>query len=369
MMTATLETPTKKPQPREEPQLVFAQGIHPTRMEALTRAFGLGRRMALSTMPELLACPLHDDRQLEAEWSKGAATVPPRSRKGANDGGYDIFVAGRENGFFGIPSEKPADGVLAEIWLEGRQEGAAKAAKADQVELSFARGFRTGTEGQETERGPVLAAWQRGFLAGNGLEDKLIEKEDEHEGHRERILHAAYNRGWRMADSLPADALDCPYLSESEEEQMWFLGVEDRQEGKRRKNAIPLPCPFKPGSASAKIFDLLAKFEEPVEEGFIVETTGLPARTVGNLLREYVNPYHSAPLRRAGISFLQKDGKWSLKKVKADPNAKRVRNAKRCPKRKGRVGPKDGNRRKAAWRGKRRGSARRRPARGFTPTR
>ena len=321
-MTMQVKTPTTV---APTLSIVSAPGIRPTRMEM--------RKHALNMLPEFLICPFHGDEALEAEWRKGTESIPKRSGKNVEDGGYDAFVAGRELGLMGIPSEKPDEDARAALWLEGRQEGAAKAAKSDQSELSFARGFRAGTEDIQTKRGPYPEEWNRGFRVGSGLRDVLVSEEDcQKEGHEDHVRKAAYDRGWKMALSIPESSLECPYPSQGNLEEQWFLGVEEclakqhRDAAKERRvnEELVSKCPFREGTASRKIFLVLAE-GLPAGEDEIAKATKVPKDRIRRLLEMYSGNIHSCSLQRAGLSVCHDEKGWSLREIEAKPNAKRKR--------------------------------------------
>lgn len=82
-------------------------------------------------------------------------------------------------------------------------------------------------------------------------------------------------------------------------------------------------CPFREGSASHKIFVVLAKAAKPMRAEHIAKAAKVPVEKTATLLAAYKNPFHNAPLRRAGVSIESKAGQYVMATVKADPNAKR----------------------------------------------
>lgn len=77
------------------------------------------------------------------------------------------------------------------------------------------------------------------------------------------------------------------------------------------------------GSASAKIYAVLAKSAKPLPSDEIAKRAKVSQKQASTLLAAYMNPYHNAPLRRAGVQITSEEGKFSLSTAKATPNAKR----------------------------------------------
>jgi hypothetical protein len=83
-------------------------------------------------------------------------------------------------------------------------------------------------------------------------------------------------------------------------------------------------CPFRrPASASAKIYAVLAKASKPLKVEEVAKRAKVSQQQARTLLSAYRNPYHNAPLRRAGVQVTCEDGGYSLSVAKASPNAKR----------------------------------------------
>ena len=83
-------------------------------------------------------------------------------------------------------------------------------------------------------------------------------------------------------------------------------------------------CPFRPNSASAKIFLTVARSSAPIDADEVCRKTKLPEKKVKNLLNSYAhNPMHDAPLRKAGVRIVGKDGKYSVASCAPQPHAKR----------------------------------------------
>jgi hypothetical protein len=83
-------------------------------------------------------------------------------------------------------------------------------------------------------------------------------------------------------------------------------------------------CPFRrPTSASAKIYSVLAKASKPLKVEEVAKRAKVSQQQARTLLAAYRNPYHNAPLRRAGVEVTCEDGAFSLSAAKASPNAKR----------------------------------------------
>ena len=82
--------------------------------------------------------------------------------------------------------------------------------------------------------------------------------------------------------------------------------------------------PFRrPTSASAKIYSVLAKASKPLKVEEVAKRAKVTQQQARTLLAAYRNPYHNAPLRRAGVEVTSEDGAFSLSAAKATPNAKR----------------------------------------------
>ena len=77
------------------------------------------------------------------------------------------------------------------------------------------------------------------------------------------------------------------------------------------------------GSASAKIYAVLAKSAKALPAAVIAQRAKISENQVRTLLAAYMNPYHNAPLRRAGVAITSNEGLFSLAATKATPNAKR----------------------------------------------
>ena len=84
------------------------------------------------------------------------------------------------------------------------------------------------------------------------------------------------------------------------------------------------------GSASAKIYAVLAKSAKALPAEAIAKRAKITEKQARTLLAAYMNPFHNAPLRRAGVAITSNEGLFSLAATKATPNAKRpVRGAKK----------------------------------------
>ena len=77
------------------------------------------------------------------------------------------------------------------------------------------------------------------------------------------------------------------------------------------------------GSASAKIYAVLAKSSKPLPTEAVAKLAKMSAKQARTLLAAYMNPYHNAPLRRAGLAITSHDGAFKLVNAKPVPNAKR----------------------------------------------
>ena len=86
--------------------------------------------------------------------------------------------------------------------------------------------------------------------------------------------------------------------------------------------------PFRQGTASRAVYGALAEAKKPLsadEVAKIAKVSGAKART---LLAAYRNPFHCAPLKKAGARLNLKDGKFSLEVCKPDPKARRPERGK-----------------------------------------
>ena len=77
------------------------------------------------------------------------------------------------------------------------------------------------------------------------------------------------------------------------------------------------------GSASAKIYAVLSRTSKPLRAAEIAKLAKVSEKQARTLLAAYMNPYHNAPLRRAGLAITSHDGKFKLESAKPVPNAKR----------------------------------------------
>lgn len=81
--------------------------------------------------------------------------------------------------------------------------------------------------------------------------------------------------------------------------------------------------PFRDGSASHKLYTVLGKAEKPLTMAEISKRAKVPFEKAQTLVRAYQNPFHNAPLRRAGIAIANGKEGFALATCKAQPNAKR----------------------------------------------
>ena len=77
------------------------------------------------------------------------------------------------------------------------------------------------------------------------------------------------------------------------------------------------------GSASAKIYAVLARASKALPAAEIAKRAKVSEKQARTLLAAYMNPYHNAPLRRAGLAITSHDGAFKLVNAKPVPNAKR----------------------------------------------
>ena len=77
------------------------------------------------------------------------------------------------------------------------------------------------------------------------------------------------------------------------------------------------------GSASAKIYSVLARGSKALPAAEIAKRAKVSEKQARTLLAAYMNPYHNAPLRRAGLAITSHDGAFRLVNAKPVPNAKR----------------------------------------------
>lgn len=81
--------------------------------------------------------------------------------------------------------------------------------------------------------------------------------------------------------------------------------------------------PFRPKSASSKIFDVLARAAKPLSLTEVRQRSKLPESTVKILLSAYRNPIHLWPLKRIGLALKKIEKGFFLASVTANLNAKR----------------------------------------------
>ena len=217
--TPKTETPTKAP-------TIFSQpGVPAGRREALQRVFQAGRTWVLHypwpvRLSSFIECPIKDDPELRDQWQAGALSVPK--------GGHKAFASGRRNGLLGRQGKRP-EGPLGDIWDEGQEEGLLVAEKQSPENLSYGRGFRCGIDRIPTTKGPILSEWERGHRVAIGfvMEEALNNQKPEPEEPlpTDNKTQWAFRIGAKMAETMPAKELRCPFPDQQLEEA-WLRGVE-----------------------------------------------------------------------------------------------------------------------------------------------
>ncbi|HEY3324127.1 MAG TPA: hypothetical protein VGP72_26985 [Planctomycetota bacterium] len=82
-------------------------------------------------------------------------------------------------------------------------------------------------------------------------------------------------------------------------------------------------CPFRAGTASHKIYAVLAGTRKSLPMKEISQRSKVGEPKTKTLIREYLSRWHNAPLRRAGIALRAKNGAFWLEACAADPKATR----------------------------------------------
>ena len=80
-------------------------------------------------------------------------------------------------------------------------------------------------------------------------------------------------------------------------------------------------CPFREGSASRKIYEVLARASKPLTMDEIASRSKVPHEKTVTLVSAYQNKFHNAPMRRAGVAIVRTDDGFGLDTCKADPDA------------------------------------------------
>lgn len=92
------------------------------------------------------------------------------------------------------------------------------------------------------------------------------------------------------------------------------------------------------GTASRAIYVALAKSDKPLTMAEISKRSKVLFKKTETLVRAYMNPFHNAPMRRAGIAIVQDKDGFKLTTCKAEPKAHRPERGN--AKRKNKVSPK-----------------------------